>query len=153
MVNHRSNNITLQWDVHFLIWQAKASQHPVDGSQLLRSNWKTSDISLTTLHHLNENKATQASEAKPSDQNESSSERFCLLRRVGTPVFHKMLHRSWCSAYPIKVDSKWGGFVCGPAVKLGSRDSPVATLGKIPPVSAYLLLVSGWSCSFVLVGF
>lgn len=151
MVNHRSSNITLQWKVHFLIWQTKAEQHPVDGSQLLRCNWKPNGISLITLHHSNENKGTQASKAKTSDQKESSSE-SCLLRSAGTTLFHKMLHRSWCSVCPIKEDSKWGGTV-GPAAKLGSRDTPVSTLGKMPSVSAYLLLVNGWSCSFVLVDF
>lgn len=40
MVNHRNSNITLEWVVHFLIWRTKAQQHPVDGSQLLRSSWK-----------------------------------------------------------------------------------------------------------------
>lgn len=152
MVNHRSSTITFQWKVHFLIWQTKAEQHPADGSQLLRSNWKPSGISLITLHQSNENKATQASKAKPSDQKESSSESFCLLRSAGTTLFHKMLHRFWCSVCPIKEDSKWGEIV-GPAVKLGSRDTPIATLGKMPSVSAYLLLGNGWSCSFVLVGF
>lgn len=151
-MNHRSSNTTLRWDVHFLIWQTKAEWHPVDSSQLLRSIWKPSGISLIPLHHL-KNKATQASKAKPSDQKESSSKRFCLLKSAGTTLFHKMPHRSWCSVYPIQEDSKWGGIVDGPAGKLGSRDTPVPTLGKIPSTSACLLPLSEWSCSFVLLGF
>jgi len=73
-------------------------------------------------------------------QKESSSERFCLLRSARATLFNKMLHRFPCF---FKEDSKRGGITHGPAVKLDSRDTTVATWGTIHQLSAYLLVFSG----------
>lgn len=120
------------------------------------SGWQSiSEVQLRTRWDLSDHFAPlEWEQSYPSQQGKAIRPRRIQLRKL-LPT-----QECWNIPFPQNAtqilvlslpNQRWGGIVHGPALNLSSRDTPVATLCKIP--SAYLLLVSGWSCSFVFASF
>lgn len=115
--------------------------------QLLRSGWKPSGISDPFA-------PLERDQSYPSQQGKAITPKRIQLRKVLPP------QECWNSPFPqnapqilvLSLPNQRGLKMRWDCAQ-PSWDTPVATLGKPPSMPAYLLPVSEWSCSFVLVGF